>query len=206
MKKKLFTLLLFLAPIACMAAHTPESAFRSLLDGNERFANGNLLHPNRSKEARTETTTGQKPFAIILGCSDSRVSPEILFDQGIGDLFIVRVAGNVIGPLEQDSIDYGSLVLGASVIMVLGHQNCGAVDAVLHHNTQDIQAIAALIEPAISDEGKELTLEKAIKANIRNVTEQLKKNPLIQKLIQDNRITVMGGYYNLDSGKVEVLE
>ena len=91
----------------------------------------------------------QKPFAIILGCSDSRVSPEILFDQGIGDLFIVRVAGNVAGPVELDSIEYAALYLKSSLVLVLGHENCGAITAVLDGQTKEIEHVADLIAPAI---------------------------------------------------------
>ena len=184
---------------------TPEEALKTLMDGNERYVNDKLLHPNRSQETREALKYQQNPFAIILGCSDSRVSPEIVFDQGIGDLFVVRVAGNVAGPIELDSIDFSAVILGSAIIMVLGHENCGAVTAVLQHNTKDIEAVAAKIEPAISHI-KDDNLEAAVKANVRSIVQQLKNSPVLSKLIQQKRIDVVGGYYRLASGKIELLK
>ncbi len=166
-----------------------------------------LEHPNRTQESREAVAEQQRPFAIILGCADSRVGPEILFDQGIGDLFVVRVAGNVAGQLEIDSIDYAALQLGSSVIMVLGHENCGAVTAVVKHQTNGIEAIARLIQPAVkaSKQMPGNQIENAIKANVRLVMVQLKKSPVIAELCRQKRLDVVGGYYDLNTGQVHVI-
>ncbi|HUD00945.1 MAG TPA: carbonic anhydrase, partial [Rhabdochlamydiaceae bacterium] len=131
--------LLFLALIQ-MSVYglTPDKALETLMDGNQRFSQDKSLHSDRNSERRQELVSKQTPYAIILGCSDSRVAPEIVFDQGIGDLFIVRVAGNVVGPLELDSIEYSALYLHSSLVMVLGHESCGAIKAVLAGTTKDI--------------------------------------------------------------------
>lgn len=187
---------------------TPEKSLERLMSGNERYVNDKLLHPDRTQIRRKEVTSTQTPFATIMGCSDSRVSPEIIFDQGIGDLFVVRVAGNVVGPLELDSIDFSAAQLGSSIILVLGHENCGAVNAVLNHQTNGIEAVAKLIEPSLQKsgvlEGKN-PLEKAVKANVLMVVDQLKNSPVISKLVEQNKVKVVGGIYHLGSGKVELL-
>lgn len=178
-----------------------------LMEGNQRFVEGNLQHPDLNAERRLQTAKGQNPFAVIVGCSDSRVSPEILFDQGIGDLFVVRVAGNVVGPLELDSIEYSVLYLGSSIILVMGHESCGAVDTVLKGKTADIEAVAEKIEPAIRDLPKtgKNAVENAVKANARYVANYVQSTPVIKKLILDNRVKVFPAYYDFMTGKVEIL-
>ncbi len=191
----------------CFAEMTPEIALQKLVDGNQRFSQDESLHPDRTSERRDELKTLQQPFACIVGCSDSRVSPEIIFDQGIGDLFIVRVAGNVIGPLELDSIDYSAIYLHSSIVVVLGHENCGAIDAVLKGTTKDIEAVAKLLQPAAqaTKDQKGNRLEDTIKANVRLVVEQLKKTRVISQYIKEKKLTVVGGYYNFHTGLVELL-
>ena len=183
---------------------TPKEAFERLIQGNKRYTSDHLESPDRSSLRRLEVYQRQQPFAIVVGCSDSRVPPEIIFDQGLGDIFVVRVAGQVVGPIELDSIEYAAKYLGASIILVLGHQSCGAVNAVLKGKTAEIEDVAALIEPAIKTVRRK-TLENAIKANIRWVVKNLKSTPLIQKMIKEGAIDVVGGYYTLPDGKVEVL-
>ncbi|PJD94387.1 MAG: carbonic anhydrase [Parachlamydia sp.] len=189
-------------------AITPDEAIDRLLEGNERYVRDQLLHPNRSVIRREAIVAKQEPFAIILGCSDSRVSPEIIFDQGIGDLFIVRVAGNVAGPVELDSLQFSAEYLHSSVILVLGHENCGAIHAVLNKQTKDIENVAALIEPAIllarQTEGN--IWEKSVKANVRAIVARLKVAPVIKSLIEQGKIKVIGGYYELASGKVILID
>ena len=141
MKYLVFVIALFTQ----LFALTPDKALQTLREGNLRFIQNKSIHPNRADERRLETAKQQEPFAIILGCSDSRVSPEIVFDQGIGDLFVVRVAGNVVSPVILDSIEYSALYLHSSIIVVLGHENCGAVKAVLQGNTKDMEPVAELI-------------------------------------------------------------
>lgn len=183
-------------------AVSPESALKQLMEGNERYVSDLLAHPDRTSERREELTAGQAPFATIVGCSDSRVPPEIIFDQGLGDLFIVRVAGNVIGPVEQDSVDYSAKFLGSSLVVVMGHEACGAIKAVLAGQTGDIEAVAELIQPNVK---KKDTLESATKANVRAMTAALKANPYMKKLIAEKKIGVVGAYYHLGTGKVELL-
>ena len=208
-KKQMFKMLLLLLSIltggSLMAA---ENGLELLMEGNRRYINDMLEHPNRSAVRRQAVIVKQEPFAIIVSCSDSRVSPEILFDQGIGDLFVVRVAGNVIGPLELDSIEYSAIYLHSSIILVLGHENCGAVKAVIEGNTKDIESIAKLIEPTVKKEKKNSSsnlLERSIKANALNMKNYLQKTPVIQKLINDKKIEIYAGYYNLQTGLVELL-
>ena len=185
----------------------PELALDTIMKGNERFATDQSIYPDRTSERRKETADLQQPFAIILGCSDSRVAPEILFDQGIGDLFIVRVAGNVVGAIELDSIDYSALYLNSSLILVLGHENCGAVSAVINKTTKDIEAVASLIAPAArkTKDQVENRLENTIKENVRGVVMQLKLSPVISKLMKEEKIDVRGGYYHFKTGRVELL-
>lgn len=180
----------------------PQEALQRLLEGNQRYVHDQLTHPDRTPFRREEIKKGQNPFATILGCSDSRVSPEIIFDQGLGDLFIVRVAGNVIDSVGQDSIDYSIRYLGSTLVLVMGHESCGAVTAVFDGKTGDIEDIARLIKPAIKN-AKDI--EFAIKANVRWTVDQLKKNAFIKKLINEKKINVVGAYYHLGEGNVELL-
>jgi carbonic anhydrase len=110
---------------------TPDQALQRLMEGNQRFVSGKVTHPSQSSARRSEISTGQKPFAAILSCADSRVPPELIFDQGLGDLFVVRVAGNTVNEEGLGSLEFGTKVLGAPLLLVLGHTKCGAVDAAL---------------------------------------------------------------------------
>lgn len=183
-------------------AMDPSEALDLLKQGNARYTQDQSTYANHSMDRRKETKAGQSPFATIVGCSDSRVSPEIIFDQGLGDLFIVRVAGNVVGPIGQDSIDYSVSYLGSSLVMVLGHEACGAVTAVVKGKTEDIENIAKLVKPAVKNIQN---IEQAIKANVRWTVSQLKENSLIKELMAEGKIDVVGGYYHLGTGQVEIL-
>jgi carbonic anhydrase len=174
-----------------------------LIEGNKRYATDALLHADHSSERREELTQGQKPFATIVSCSDSRVPPEVIFDQGMGDLFIVRIAGNVVGPVELDSIEYSVKYLGSSLILVTGHEACGAVQATLAKKTEDIENVAALIEPSIRSAK---TLDQAIVDNARGTSAQLKRTPLIQKMIKEKKLECRAAYYHIGSGKVDILD
>ncbi len=186
---------------------TPDQALQALIDGNQRFSKDKSLHLDRTSERRQELISSQAPFAAIVGCSDSRVAPEIIFDQGIGDLFIVRVAGNVVGPLELDSIEYSAIYLHSSVIMVMGHENCGAIKAVLAGTTKDIESVAELIQPAAdaTEDENENRLESTIKTNAKMMADQLRKTPSIKALIEKKKLKVVAAYYNFHTGKVELL-
>jgi len=184
---------------------TPDQALQKLVEGNARSASDNMLHPNRTIERREAIVAQQNPFAVIVGCSDSRVPPEIIFDQGLGDLFIVRVAGNVVGPVELDSIEYAAKILGSCLVLVLGHQNCGAITAVLKGQTEEIEDIANLIEPALKGQ-KNLTVDDAVKANVSYVVNYIRSTACISRMSKQGMIKVVGGYYDLSSGKVTLLK
>jgi carbonic anhydrase len=184
--------------------------FERLKQGNERYAKSTTVCHDDWTAKRTALIDNQKPFAIIVSCSDSRVPPEIIFDQTLGDLFIVRVAGNIVDDFAIGSIEYGVSVLGAKLIVVLGHANCGAVDAALKGMKFDnhIQEVLNDIQPAVAaikgQPGK--PLELATKQNVRNVEKTLKTSkPVLAKLFADGSLKIRGGYYHLDTGKVEFL-
>jgi carbonic anhydrase len=188
---------------------TPDQALQSLMDGNQRFVKGKRENPRQNMARLTEVAKGQKPFASILGCADSRFPSEIIFDQGFGDLFICRVAGNLATPEEIGSLEFGSLVLGSKVIMVIGHEKCGAVDATIK-GAQVPGQIASLLDairPALRrSEGRTGDrLENAVKANVLYQIEKLKASPVISQLIKERKLKVVGGYYDLDTGAVSMV-
>lgn len=182
-----------------------------LKQGNERFINSKTICHEDWTAKRIALLENQKPFAIIIACSDSRAPPEIIFDQTLGHLFVVRVAGNIVDDFAIGSIEYGVIVLGAKLILVLGHANCGAVDAALKGMKFDnhIQEVLNDIQPAIvSTKGKYGNpLELATKQNVRNVEETLKTSkPVLAKLFAEGSLKIEGGYYELSTGKVEFLQ
>lgn len=181
----------------------PKQALQKLVEGNIRYTEDHLLHADSSAERREAIRSVQEPFAVILGCSDSRVPPEIIFDQGVGDLFIVRVAGNVVGPIELDSMEYAVKHLHSSVIMVLGHENCGAIKAVLAGELAEIDQIATLIKPAIA---KCKNVDQCVRANVDYVVKKIKESALIGPHVKAGEIDVVGAYYDLNTGKVEILK
>lgn len=197
-------LALFLMASTWLSAE--QNGLERLLEGNKRYVADKLEHPNRTSVRREALVSKQEPFAVIVGCSDSRVAPEIIFDQGIGDLFVVRLAGNVVGPLGLDSIEFAVLYLKATTVLVLGHEACGAVGAVLAGTTKDIEAIAEKIDPSLPKDRTGLTLNEAIRANAKGVKDNLLKSPVIGGLVKDGRVKVYAGYYNLESGKVDILD
>lgn len=178
----------------------PDHGLQLLKAGNERFIAGKMEHSNFTQAHREATVLGQSPFAIIVACSDSRVPPDLIFDQGIGSLFIVRVAGNVVSAVQQDSINYAVLTLKASLIVVLGHESCGAVTAVVQDNAQDIPTIGAWIKNGITTGA---SIEDAVKQNVQHGMQTIQQAPLLEKLLQDKMIKIVGGYYLLKEGRVE---
>ena len=187
---------------------TPTEALHKLIEGNLRAIEDRIEHPNYFKESKMKSLLlKQEPFAIIVACSDSRVSPEILFDQGIGDLFVVRVAGNVVGPLELESIHYAVTQLKAPLIVVMGHENCGAVGAVLNNQDTLIPEISALIRPAIQscecDKGNKL--QNAVEANVKFVVTRLRNELFIQDAIKKGELDVIPTYYHLEKGQVRLI-
>ena len=190
----------------------PAEAIAKLKEGNARYTSGNLQHPGQTTERRAELTKSQHPFAIILSCSDSRVPPEIVFDEGLGDLFIVRVAGNVLNDEGLGSIEYGVDILGARLIVVLGHQSCGAVDAAMKTVAAKgkapghIQSLVTAIKPVVDSTPKG-DLDTMIKANVKHVVDALRSStPILKARVESGDVQVMGGYYTLDTGAVTFLE
>jgi carbonic anhydrase len=183
---------------------TPDNAFNELIQGNKRFASQKTKGANRGVFRLREVAQGQKPFAAILGCADSRVPAEIIFDQGLGDLFVVRVAGNVATPEEIGSLEFGTLVLGAKVLLVLGHERCGAVKAAIDNKPVPgkIDAILDQIQPAVASTSKQ-SLDRLRDATIDNIKNQiaiLKSSSVIADLIKSNKLKIVGGFYDLDTG------
>ena len=193
-------------------AVAPAGAIAKLKEGNGRYASGKLQHPGQTTERRAELTKDQHPFAVIVSCSDSRVPPEIVFDQGLGDLFIVRVAGNVINDEGLGSIEYSVDHLGTRLILVLGHQSCGAVKAARETIAAKgkapghIESLVAAIKPAVEATAKD-DLETTVKANVKNVVQALRSStPILKAKVDSGEIQVIGGYYSLDTGAVTFLE
>lgn len=217
--KKYLNIALFLCQMICLpliqtAAPVPATsqrmtsaeALKKLTEGNQRYMADKITCEARNNERRSALVSKQNPFATILGCSDSRVPLEILFDQGVGDLFVVRVAGNVAGSTEVESIEYAVKHLNSVIILVLGHENCGAVEAVFTNNAEDFPEIKGLIEPAIKSLKDKKSLADAVKANVRSVVNAIREAKILKPLLQERNIEVVGGYYHLESGQVEILQ
>ena len=194
---------------------SPDDALRALRTGNERFTGGAPSAANRSLARLRQLEAKQTPFASILACSDSRVPPEILFDQGFGDLFVARVAGNIATPAVIGSLEFGTRVLGSSVLMVLGHTGCGAVSATIQMDEVpgQIGTLFPYIHPAaeeVADKksgGGAPPLDEVIRQNVRHqVTVLRKASPVIAALHKDGKLKVVGAVFHFNSGKVEVLE
>ncbi|MGF2033844.1 MAG: carbonic anhydrase [Nostoc sp. CmiVER01] len=188
---------------------TPDKALQELLEGNRRFVAAKRRNPNQTQSRLVEVAKGQKPFASILGCADSRVPSEIVFDQGLGDLFVCRIAGNIATTQQIGSLEFGSLVLGTKVIMVVGHERCGAVDAALKGAEVPgrIGSLLEAIKPSVeSSKGKAGDkLENACKANILAQIEKLKSSSVLSELIKAEKLKIVGGYYDLDTGKISIV-
>jgi len=192
------------------AVAAPE-AISKLKEGNGRYVSGNLQHPGQTTDRRTELAKSQHPFAIIVSCSDSRVPPEIVFDQGLGDLFIFRVAGNVIDDHGLGSIEYAVDHLNVRLIVVLGHQSCGAVQAAKETIAAKgkapghIESLVTAINPAVEATAKD-DLDTTIKANVKHVVQTLRSSmPILKAKVDSGDVQVIGGYYSLDTGAVSFL-
>ena len=191
---------------------TPTEAIWRLVEGNARFVSGHTQHPRQSPDRRTDLSTSQYPFAVILGCADSRTGPEILFDQGLGDLFVVREAGNVVDDHTIGSIEYAVEHLHAPLVVVMGHKRCGAVAAARDtvaangHAEGHVESLVTAIRPAV-----EATVghdaEAMCKVNVRNVVFALRTcEPILRHMADLGQIRVVGAYYDLDTGAVTFME
>ena len=190
--------------------NTAEQALQLLQEGNQRFCGANMQKKDISSTRRDELLTkGQKPFAVILGCSDSRVPPEVIFDQALGDIFVIRVAGNVVSPIEMGSIEYGVEHLHVPLLVIMGHDHCGAVKATVDGGEApgSIGAIIDMIKPsadkaraagAAGDELYELTSNE----NVRAMLTIVEQSPIIQELIEHGHLKVVSAKYLQSSGEV----
>jgi carbonic anhydrase len=203
------------APPEDTLPNDPKEALKRLAAGNKRFVEGAPLHSRSSKEMRKELVGGQQPFAAILGCSDSRVPPELVFDQGLGDLFIVRNAGNVVADDVMGSLQYAGLSLKIQLLVVLGHGNCGAVTAALDamskgaKHPERIQTLLRMIKPGLKDLDPKLTgaarLNAAVEANVRWSMRQLAESAEGKKAMEEKRFNIVGAVYELETGAVRFM-
>lgn len=192
-----------------------EQAIAELEQGNRRCVDGKSVHGHDTEHWRERFLVKQKPFATVLGCSDSRVAPELLFDQGFGELFVIRVAGNVVDDDVVGSIQYAVEHLDNKLIVVLGHQNCGAVTAALSPQdqsrsepqelTQLLNRIRSAIASVDREDERTRRLAEAVEANARASVKQLRKIPSIAKAIQEKGVKVVGAVYHIDSGEMTFL-
>jgi carbonic anhydrase len=194
----------------------PDEVLRKLLEGNKRFMKGETTDPRRKPADFARLAEGQAPIAVIVSCADSRVPPELIFDQGVGDLFVVRVAGNVIsgaGATVKGSIEYAVAELNVPLVMVLGHTKCGAVKAAVKHINADdalpgaIAELVNTIKPAVVKAKSQAgdVLENAIKANVGIGVQRLKSlEPVLADPVKKARVRVVGGLYDLRTGEVTV--
>lgn len=198
-----------------------QQALARLKEGNRRFVDGSVIHSFTGPERRRELEAGQAPFAIILGCADSRVPAEMVFDQGLGDLFVIRVAGNIVAPSQVGSVEFAAGRYGSRLVVVLGHSTCGAVMATVEElnspdgsHSRNVRSIVGRILPTVADLlelnenlSPEETLARAIRANIRASVDHLRHgSEILETLIRTEGLMVVGAHYSLETGEVEFMD
>lgn len=197
-------------------------ALKRLQEGNSCFVNGlRSVESMMTRDKRVELTSGQEPFAIILGCSDSRVPAEMVFDQGLGDLFVIRVAGNVVAPSQIGSVEFAASKFNTRLVVVLGHSLCGAICATVEElkrpnseQSQNIKAIVDRIRPSVEPfkatelwNDDEALVDQAVRANVRASVNQLRHgSTLLEDLCENDGLVIVGAEYSLETGKVEFFE
>ena len=197
------------------ARYTADEALQRLIDGNARFVRGEARFPTVQKEILADLARGQHPYATILGCSDSRVPPELVFDAGFGELFIVRVAGNVISHEVMGTLQYAGVHLQTPLFVVLGHEGCGAVQAALaarHPDADHPERIARLLENIVPglrgiDDGlpADVQMHRGVEANVRWAMRQLHETTEVEQRVQEGRMRLVGAVYELETGRVQWL-
>ena len=192
-------------------AVSPDAALKELLAGNARYAAGTVTHPHQSEARRAEIATGQKPFAIVVACADSRTSPEIVFDQGLGDVFVTRLAGSIVDDAALGSIEYAVDHLGASLIVVLGHERCGAVEAAMKGGELPgkLGAFVAPILPAVEAVKKSgnPTLDAAVEENARRTAAGLaERSTILEERVKAGTLKIVAARYDLDTGIVTLVK
>lgn len=201
---------------SCLAVSTSdisaEEAMLKLEQGNNRFISLKMKHPDSTKKRRLEMLKGQHPFVVILSCSDSRVPPELIFDQGLGDIFEIRNAGNVLDEHIIGSIEYAVMHCGVKLIVIMGHQDCGAIAATLSgkSETKYIKSLEEAIQPAVNDcvkNGREVNSDNVVKVHVmQDIEELLSQDTELVKYMKENNVKIVPAYYHLDTGKVEFLK
>lgn len=197
-------------------------ALKRLQEGNSRFVNGlRSVETMMTRDKRVELTSGQEPFAIILGCSDSRVPAEIVFDQGLGDLFVIRVAGNVVAPSQIGSVEFAASKFNTRLVIVLGHSQCGAICATIEElkrpnseQSQNIKSIVDRIRPSVEPfkatelwDDDDALAEQAVRTNVRASVNQLRHGSSVLENLCDNEgLLIVGAEYSLETGEVEFFE
>jgi carbonic anhydrase len=186
-----------------------------LVIGNKRFVAGHPVHPDETLDRIRKLKKGQNPFVVIVSCSDSRVPPELVFDQGIGDVFSIRTAGNVIGDYELGSIEYAVEHLRCKLVLVMGHENCGALDAYMHKDNEKhhdhiqklIDYLADEVEEKQLPDSSKNNIEFTVLANIAHGVNLLKTSePILGKMYKEKKIEIVGAFYDLDSGEVRIMK
>lgn len=193
---------------------TPDASIQALKDGNTRYVNGKSIHPRIDADRRKMTALeGQTPISAILGCADSRVPPEIIFDQGFADLFVVRVAGNVCAVPEIASIEFAVAVLKVPSIVVIGHTKCGAVDAAIKNGPLpgSLPDLVKMIRPAVETCEKDKTsktdlLTRATEQNVKNTIADLSKSPVIKAALDSKQLRIVGAIRHIEDGHVSWLK
>ncbi len=197
---------------------TADEALQMLQDGHGRYLSGrSTLMDAVGPERRSDVAEVQTPFAAVLGCADSRVPPEVVFDQGLGELFVVRVAGHVIGPATVGSLEFGTRILGARLIVVLGHSRCGAVQAALSQDTELSPALATLVarvhrataatRAAHPEADADELMEAAVRAHVLGTVDRLgRESPVLARLVESDGLRIVGAEYSTDTGEVAFLE
>ena len=195
------------------AGVSADDALRRLMSGDKRFVAGTSEEPHGAAlvERRHTLAKDQKPFAVIVSCSDSRVPPELVFDASLGDIFVVRTAGEVVDAVGLGSIEYAIEHLGTRLVVVLGHQRCGAVSAAVSGATEtgDIPDVLKAILPAVEETKGQSgdQIDNAVRANARDIAKHLQNaGPIIPPLVQTGEVKIVAAYYSLDTGRVELLK
>ena len=192
----------------------PQVALDRLMAGNQRFVDAQMQHPDQDPDHRLKLSSqGQQPFATILTCSDSRLPPELLFDQGLGDLFVARVAGNIVDPALLGSVEYAVGHLKTPLIVVIGHEKCGAVQATLesiqHHQTPhgDIAALVTAITPAVAvaEQRPGDLLDNTIRANAEQSLDAIKKSSELTGPLAAGQLKAIAAYYSIDDGRISLI-
>ncbi len=188
---------------------SPAAALKKLVEGNQRFVQHQPQYPDQSAKRMLEVAQTQHPFATILSCADSRVPAEIVFDQGLGDIFDVRIAGNIATPEAIGSIEYAVVLLGTPLLMVLGHERCGAVTAAVKNEPLpgEIGTFVTPILPAVQRVKAQPgdAVDNAVVANVKYQMEQLQRSPLLTERLKSNKLKIVGGRYDLDTGAVTMI-